>query len=231
VIPFTAIYNFRDLGGHATADGRTVAWRRLFRSDDLSRLTIQDSEQFAALGVRTVIDLRRPAEIAKLGRVPEFTAVDHQHAHLVYPPWDLRGHDDLADRIAYLAARYAEMAAAGGDGIGTALRLIADVDRAPVVVHCLVGMDRTGIVAALTLSLLGVPDEVVAADYALSEAAVPALQAAHNFGPFPFATAPPGAMLGFLTGLRDEHGTIEAYVKSIGVTDEHIAAMRAHLLT
>ena len=140
-------------------------------------------------------------------------------------------HVDLADRIAYLSARYGEMAAAGGDGIGTALRLIADAGRAPAVVHCFVGMDRTGIVSALTLSLLGVPDETVAADYALSDAASPALQAAHNFGPFPFPSSPPEAMLGFLSELRDKHDSIEAYVKSIGVSDDHIAAMRAHLLT
>jgi hypothetical protein len=229
-IPFTAIYNFRDLGGHATADGRTVAWRRLFRSDDLSRLTIVDADQFAALRIRTVIDLRRPTELAERGRVPEFTGVDHHHAHLVYPPWQLVEHVDLADRIAYLAARYEEMATAGGEGIGTALRLIADAGRAPAVVHCLVGMDRTGIVAALALSLLGVPDETVAADYALSEAAAPALQAAHNYGPFPFPTTPPQAMLSFLAQLRAEHGSIEAYAKSIGVTDDHVAALRAHLL-
>lgn len=229
-ILFNQIYNFRDLGGYPTTDGRTVAWRRLFRSDDLSRLTVQDGDQFAALGIRTVIDLRRPAEIAKLGRVPEFTGVDHQHAHLMYPPWDLAEHTSLAERVAFLTSRYGEMATVGGEAIGNALRLIADADRAPAVVHCFVGMDRTGIVSALTLCLLGVPDEVIAEDYTLSEAAVPALQAAHKFGPYQFPSTPADAMIGFLEGLRAEHGSVEAYAKSIGVTDDHIAAMRAHLL-
>jgi hypothetical protein len=230
-IAFSSIYNFRDLGGYATADGQSVAWRRLFRSDDLSRLAIDDAERFAEFGIRTVIDLRRPSELAELGRVPEFTGVDHHHAHLVYPPWPEVEHVDLADRISYLAARYGEMAASGGDGIGLALRLIADTERAPAVVHCFVGMDRTGIVCALTLSLLGVPDETVAADYELSNAASAGLQTALNIGPFPFPSSPAPAMLGFLAALRAEHGSIEAYVKGIGVTDQHIAAMRAHLLT
>jgi protein-tyrosine phosphatase len=231
IIPFASIYNFRDLGGYETADGRSVAWRRLFRSDDLSRLALHDADRFAGLGIRTVIDLRRPSELAEFGRVPEFTGVDHHYAHLVYPPWVAEEHVELTERISYLAARYREMAAAGGEGIGLALRLIADADRAPAVVHCFVGMDRTGIVSALTLSLLGVPDETVAADYELSNAASPALQAALEIGPFPFPSSPAPAMLAFLAGLRAEHGTIEAYVKGIGVTDEHITAMRAHLLT
>lgn len=230
-IRFRHVFNFRDLGGYPTSDGRSVAWRRFFRSDDLSRLTLDDADQFAALGIRTVIDLRRPTEVTELGRVPEFTGVDYRHAHLVYPPWQFEDHADLDGRVRYLTARYQEMAAAGGDGVGTALRLVAEADAAPLAVHCFVGMDRTGIVTALALSLLGVDDETVAADYALSEAAVPALQAAHNFGPFPFATAPAGAMLGFLAALKAEHGSVEAYAKSIGVTDAHIEAMRAHLLT
>jgi protein-tyrosine phosphatase len=230
-VPFARVVNFRDFGGYETRDGRTVAWRRLFRSDDLSRLTPEDAERFAALGIRTVIDLRRPTEVAELGRVPEFTGVDYRHAHLVYPPWEPEDHADLDARITYLTARYQEMAAAGGDGIGAALRVIAEAEAAPVAVHCLVGMDRTGIVSALTLSLLGVPDETVAADYALSEAAAPVLQAMHSFGPFACPTTPAGAMLSFLAALRAEHGSVESYVKANGVTEAHIAAMRAHLLT
>ncbi|MBX6750466.1 MAG: tyrosine-protein phosphatase [Micromonosporaceae bacterium] len=230
-IPFRRIYNFRDLGGYPTGDGRTVAWRRLFRSDDLSRLTIEDADRFAALGIRTVIDLRRPTEIAEIGRIPEFTGVDYRHAHLVYPPWGPEDYADLAGRISYLTERYREMAVTGGEGIGLALRSIAEAEAAPLAVHCFVGMDRTGIVSALTLSLLGVPDEVVAAEYALSEAAVPALQAAHNIRLSRFGVTPAGAMINFLAALRSEHGSLEAYAKSIGVTDDHIAAMRAHLLT
>ena len=47
--------------------------------------------------------------------------------------------------------------------------MIADPDAAPVVVHCMAGKDRTGVVCALTLALLGVSDEDIAADYALTE--------------------------------------------------------------
>jgi Protein tyrosine/serine phosphatase len=230
-IRFTRIYNFRDLGGYPTSDGRAVAWRRIFRSDDLSRLTVDDAERFAALGIRTVIDLRRPTEVAELGRVPEFTGVDYRHAHVVYAPWGPEDYSDRAGRISYLTERYREMATTGGEGFGLALRSIAEAEAAPLAVHCFVGIDRTGIVSALTLSLLGVPDEVVAADYALSEAAVPALRSELNIQLTDLGVTPAEAMLNFLDALRAEHGSVEAYAKSIGITDDHIAAMRAHLLT
>ena len=64
-------YNFRDVGGYAGLDGRTVRWRRLFRADSLHRLGEADAEAFAELGVRTVIDLRRPFEVERYGRVAE----------------------------------------------------------------------------------------------------------------------------------------------------------------
>jgi len=123
------------------------------------------------------------------------------------------------------------MATTGGEGFGLALRSIAEAEAAPLAVHCFVGIDRTGIVSALTLSLLGVPDEVVAADYALSEAAVPALRSELNIQLTDLGVTPAEAMLNFLDALRAEHGSVEAYAKSIGITDDHIAAMRAHLLT
>jgi protein-tyrosine phosphatase len=230
-IPFSRVFNFRDLGGYPTADGRTVAWRRLFRSDDLSRLASDDIERFAALGIRTVIDLRRPTEIAELGRMPAFAGVDYRHIHLVHQLWPPTQHTGLDERIAFLIDRYRDLAIEAGEGIGEALRLIAEADAAPLVVHCIAGKDRTGIVAALTLYLLGVDHDTIVRDYTLSEPADSAIRAVLGREPSRVAVAPAAAMRGFLAWLREHHGSVEAYVKSIGVTDDHIAAMRAHLLT
>jgi protein-tyrosine phosphatase len=228
---FTSIFNFRDLGGYPTAEGRTVVWRRLFRSDDLGRLTAQDADRFADLGIRTVIDLRRPTEVAELGRIPEFTGVDYRHVHLVHQPWQPAEFAGVGDRVAYLTARYLDMSAESGEGIGTALRLIAESHAAPLVIHCIAGKDRTGIISGITLSLLGVDDDMIAADYALSEASEAAVRAHQGREPSRIAITPPQVMRGFFAGLRDAHGSVEAYVKSVGVTADHIAAMRAHLLT
>jgi len=229
-LTFTDLFNFRDLGGYRTADGRTVAWQRLYRSDDLGRLAGNDQDRFVALNIRTVVDLRRPEEVAELGRVPELAGVAYHHLHLVHPHWGPQEQVDLAARTEFLAARYSEMAATGGEAIGDALRLIADGRTAPLVVHCIAGKDRTGMVCALTLSLLGVDDATIGADYALSETSEAAFRASRGESPRPYMVSPARAMTDFLGGLRAGYGSVEAYAKSIGVTPDHVAAMRAHLL-
>ena len=68
-ISFEACFNFRDLGGYPTEDGRKLRWKTLYRSDTLHRLTASDAEVFAALGVQTVIDLRSGNEVVDYGRL------------------------------------------------------------------------------------------------------------------------------------------------------------------
>src|SRR6266540_367612 len=70
-VPFSTVFNFRDLGGYPAADGRRVRWARVYCSDGLWRLSADDFAEFASLGVRTVLDLRRPDELAADGRVAE----------------------------------------------------------------------------------------------------------------------------------------------------------------
>jgi protein tyrosine/serine phosphatase len=237
-VAFTNVFNFRDLGGYRTADGAIVRWRRLYRADDLSHLDSEDYERFAELGIRTVVDLRRPHEIEELGRVPEMTGMAYHHVHLVHPQWQPPRFESTDERTEYVIERYREMADVSADGLGQALRLIADPDRAPLVFHCIAGKDRTGILAALTLSLLGVSDHDVIDDYHLSELAEP--RAWERYTRIrrpdllglqrPYEASPRAAMVGFLANLRLEHGSVENYAASVGLTAKHIAAMKAHLL-
>ena len=237
-LTFTTSYNFRDVGGYAGLDGRTVRWRRLFRSDALHRLGEADAEAFAQLGARTVIDLRRPFEVEKFGRVPERYGLDYHHVVLNHIDWETIEQPGVAEQERWLADRYLNFAEDGREALRTSLRVIADASRAPVIVHCMAGKDRTGTVCALTLALLGVSDQDIAADYALTTAAMRPLTAylleknpeavqgnEHMFD------SPPGAMLLFLDDLRAMHGSVDDYVREIGLTDDEIASMRAHLLT
>ena len=139
-------------------------------SDSLHGLTEDDREAFAALGVRTVIDLRRAVRggAARPGAATT-TAWTTAHITLEHLDWELvdarAGHRPRA-----LAGRpLPELRR------GRARRARRDARRhrrranaAPVVVHCMAGKDRTGVVCALTLSLLGVSDDDIAADYALT---------------------------------------------------------------
>ena len=89
-LTFSSSYNFRDVGGYAGLDGRTVRWRRLFRADSLHRLKGADWEAFAALGVRSVIDLRRPFEVEEHGRVAEAEDLAYLNLVLEHVDWERR---------------------------------------------------------------------------------------------------------------------------------------------
>jgi protein-tyrosine phosphatase len=239
-VAFDNVFNFRDLGGYRGADGRTVRWGRLFRADDLCRLDDGDLARLGDLGVRTVVDLRRPDELTRTGRVPP-AGYTYVHAHVVHPHWPvMTDFPTPAARVEYLVDRYLEMAEEGGDGIGLALRTVADPAAAPVVFHCVAGKDRTGLVAAFTLYSLGVSEDDLADDYALSELAEEPnwswYSARHQDGALrrrweAYTVTPREAMLALLDVLRDRYGSVEKYLASIGVTAEHTESMRAHLLT
>jgi protein-tyrosine phosphatase len=234
---FSQVFNFRDLGGYTTADGRLVRWRRVFRSDDLSRLVVGDQEMFLSLGVRTVLDLRREYEIAELGRVPEWDGLAYHNIDPRHREWDEIPYAG-GDPARYLADRYLDLAEQGAPRLAAAIGVIADQDAGPVVVHCVAGKDRTGVVCALTLSLLGVPDPDVAADYALSTTGGERWVAwARASGlvdfqvPSPLHPSPPEAMLLFLADLRQRYGSVERYLTEAGLAPAQITDLRTHLLS
>ncbi|MEU4222511.1 tyrosine-protein phosphatase [Actinoplanes sp. NPDC026623] len=234
-LPFSSSYNFRDIGGYAGLGERTVRWRRVFRADSLHRLRGDDLEAFGALGVKTVIDLRRVFEIEEHGRVPEAAGLAYHNLVIEHVDWESVAPSLPHER--WLADRYLNFAADGREGLAAALSLIADPDAAPAVVHCMAGKDRTGVVCALTLALLGVSDADIAEDYALTEAAMASLtDYLRRSKPemvqdkYHMYDCPQDAMLLFLNDLRDQHGSVEKYVREIGISAEQIATMREHLL-
>lgn len=233
------LFNFRDLGGHTTSDGRVVRQGRLYRSDSLHRLTSDDCQRLALRGVRTVLDMRRPTEIAAQGRVHEAAGFAYHNIHPIHREWDGIAYDPAGGPARYLADRYLDMTEEGIDGLGAALRLIAQPDTSALVFHCFAGKDRTGVLSALTLSLLGVPAAVIATDYAHSSAGQPLLFAATAAElddpasialPEHIVACPPEAMLLFLEGLSARYGSVRGYTAEAGVTDDHVEALRAHLL-
>jgi protein-tyrosine phosphatase len=236
---FSTVVNFRDLGGLPGADGRVVHFGRLYRSDSLHRLTGAEGDQLAALGIRTVLDLRRPAEIERDGRIPDLPGLTYFNLHPEHREWRPDGYDEAAGPHRFLADRYLDMAEEGIEGFGAALRLISDADRAPLVMHCFAGKDRTGVLAALTLALLGVPHADIMADYAASEAAQAPIAAVilreRGGTPVPpppahFMACPPAAMGLFLTELAARYGSIHGFARAAGVSELHVEALRAHLL-
>ncbi|MFC4907487.1 tyrosine-protein phosphatase [Actinomadura gamaensis] len=238
-IAFERLYNFRDLGGYRGLDGRTVRWGRLYRSDSLGKLRpgSADWERFAGLGVRTVIDLRYPWEIERRGRVPESDGLEYHNLSIEHRPYDQAEIDPEVDPWRYLADRFAEVAEDGVKELRTVLEVIAAAG-GPVVFHCASGKDRTGMVAALVLSLVGVGEADVLADFALTELATERFVAdwrAENPGRelrWPgYGRAPAEVMRHFLDDLAARYGSVRGYVGGrLGVGDEVVARLRDGLL-
>jgi protein-tyrosine phosphatase len=238
-VRLSSVFNMRDLGGIPAADGAVVRRGRLFRSDNLGRLDAVDKEAFMALGIRTVIDLRRVTEVETMGRVPEWTGAAWHHHHLEHDIWDHGTYHDSIGVARWLADRYRDLLESGAADIARVITLISNVDSGPTVVHCVAGKDRTGLVTALTLSLVGVADEEIAADYALTELREPAYQewlrrtdpeaAAKPRPPF-YVQTPAEAMLFALSELRHRHGSVFSYLARHGVSRVHVDRLQAGLL-
>ena len=164
--------NLRDFGGYETGDGRRVREGMLYRSGSLSKLEAADHEIVARLGIKLICDLRQDDERA-------LEPTNWCDPHVPVRTWayhSLTG--GLLSRLAAPGATAAE-AAAGMEAfyatlpltLGAAIRDIftAIADGAtPVLIHCSAGKDRTGVVAGFLLEAVGVPREVVLADYARS---------------------------------------------------------------
>lgn len=228
-IAFTTVYNFRDLGGLPTTDGRQVRRGRLYRSDNLGRLGEVDREAFAALGIRRVIDLRRAGEVAAMGRVPEWTRVAWHHHHLEHELWDHSTYSEEVGVARWLADRYADLLEQGAADIARVIRLLSDVDEGPTVVHCVAGKDRTGLVSALTLSLLHVSDAEIASDYELTEQSNIAFSGGDPSPPDFYVKTPALAMRLTLAELASRYGSARDYLGKHGVTDDHVSALREGL--
>jgi protein-tyrosine phosphatase len=185
-----------------------------------------------------VLDLRRTFEVEEHGRVPHADGLTYHNAVLEHVEWTEVPYPEGMVHGRWLADRYLNYLTDGRTGLAAALGVIADPGAAPVVVHCMAGKDRTGVVCALTMALLGVSDEDIAADYALTETSMASLNAylrEHNPAAFVgnehMFESPREAMLLFLADLRTLHGSVEKYVRELGLTDEQIAALRKSLLT
>ncbi|WP_329255486.1 GNAT family N-acetyltransferase [Streptomyces sp. NBC_01478] len=245
-LPFDDLSNFRDLGGYPTPDGRRVRPGLLYRADSLGRLSensenTDDWTRFLDLGIGTVIDLRHPWEIERRGRVPEHASFTYHNLSIEHRPYDQAVLTPDIDPGPYLAERYAEVAEDGTEEIGRALELVAAAAErnTPLVFHCASGKDRTGLLAALVLGLLGVAEETIIEDFTLTELATPALLLAwqtRNGGRSPvwpaWGHAPEAVMRLFLAGLTSRYGSVEGYVtKALSLDATALSTtLRDHLL-
>jgi len=236
-VPFSRWFNLRDVGGYQGTSGRAVPWGRYYRGGAPVRLTGDEAERARALGLRTALDLRRDDERANQAEYALAT-LGTRHVPLSVSPDQAA--IDAAVGTTISAARYLMYLEVGRSALRDAFELLGDPASYPVLVHCSAGKDRTGVVTAMALELLGVPRETIEADYRLTNFERERLAAylTERGGWFVNATqaqkeyalsVPPDAMGGFLDGLHERYGGAEAYLREIGVPAEAIEGLRRAL--
>lgn len=237
--------NFRDLGGYPTATGQHVRWRRVFRSDALRFSEADVAIVRDVLHLRTVIDLRTAMEYGNRDGggnptyVERLAEVGARRVHLAMID-ETRMAKQVSDERPPAARGYLKMFERGAAALNEALQLIADPANQPVVFHCAAGKDRTGIMAAVVLGLLGVDDETIVADYAVSQAnmarALKQIQARPDADrilanrPLAAFQAPTEAVVGFLQALHSTYGQWGDAVAAVGIDQSTVARLRLHLL-
>ncbi|HSB37508.1 MAG TPA: tyrosine-protein phosphatase [Gaiellaceae bacterium] len=237
--------NVRELGGLPTADGGETRRGAVVRADSVRLLSGGGWRALVGHGVRTVIDLRGdhereedpPAELpVEVVHVPFMEASEAEWEEIaaeLEAATSAAPDDAAATREAYLIflERFRENVAAS-------LRAVACAPEGGIVVHCVGGKDRTGLLTAFLLHLAGVDDETIAADYALSEERLRErheawFEAAETEEELErlrrIAQTPAESMLGVFTELRRRYGGVEAYLRSTGLSDEELELVRARL--
>jgi len=238
-----ACYNVRDLGGLPTTGGRRTRSHALIRSDILARLASAGKQALIDYGVATVIDLRWPGEVAE---EPSAFAMGRpqpgEPAYRILPVENRNSPDiEQIDSAPTQAEKYTLTLDLCQSELAEIVGAVAVAPAGGVLFHCHAGKDRTGIVAALLLGLVGVPDGVIAADYAASEARLWPLfrrmQADAAGDPARLAalqhkipTALPETMLAVLAHLRNRYGGVRAYLLRAGLTETALARIEDRFL-
>ena len=233
--------NVRDLGGHRTEDGAVTAFGAVVRADSVRRLSDDGWRDLVGYGIERIVDLRFLDELA--ADPPASVPVEVVHVPVLPDPAspDWAEIDEIASRApddaAATTAVYLEFLERYPEGFGRAVAAVASARRGGVLVHCMAGKDRTGLVSALLLRLAGVSAAEVAADYALSERNLaevtqPWIDEApderERARRLRMSVTPAAAMATVLREL-DSRGGERAYLRAAGVTGAELDGARARL--
>jgi protein tyrosine/serine phosphatase len=235
--------NVRDLGGLPTETGRVTQPGRVVRADNVRRLTDAGWRSLAAHGVTRIVDLRWPEELAE--DQPRDVDVDVVHVSVLGESLDdeyirqLDAHLDSVDDVAdHYAWSYVDFLERYRDRFGLALAAVADADGA-VVVHCMGGKDRTGLISALLLRLAGVSLDEVGADYAAS---------AENLEPrnaewlasapddrergrrAKLSATPAEGMVRAVREIESRYGDVASYLRAAGLDDDEVERLENRLV-
>ena len=239
-IPLPGTFNIRDLGGYATIGNGMTLWRRILRADSLHKLDAAGVDALLTEGLVAVIDLRHSDEL-KTAPNPFAAHEDITYVNInlladLMPSYDA-AHNDEVDVLLDLYLRTVEQR---GAVICEALEAIAQAPEGTILFHCAAGKDRTGILAALVLSIAGVGRESILDDYELTAAQIEpvlpdyerrAIERGHDLQRMRAMLASRReTMAALLEHLDTRHGGVVDYLIAAGLSDKTIERLRRRIL-
>lgn len=223
LLPMEGGYNFRDMGGYRTKDGRHVKWGKLFRTDDMQNLTDPDLEYLASTGIVSVVDFRSSKEMEEApDKLPASVANHYPYA---ISPGNMSSYEELSRASAAQMEKYMQqmnVQFVSDPEIIAAYRkffaLLQDEAKVPLSFHCSAGKDRTGMAAALILYALGVDEETILEDYMLSNVFLTAkykdiVEQYPRLKPM-FEVRPEFLNSG-IRYIKEKHGSVENYIANV----------------
>jgi protein-tyrosine phosphatase len=253
-IYFESVPNFRDLGGYRTHDGRTVAWRRVFRSAALHKMNDPDIARLKQdISPRAVIDLRSPRDPER--EVHLLGEIGARYYPTPFSTWPFAGPSTRPVSASYVKDEakadpnttsigeiylYRVSEKPFGKRLVDALEIIAERENHPLVFHCSAGKDRAGVLAAMVLTAMGIVDDDVVGDYVLSAPFMKDIrdrmtsdpetaQGVKDLPEFQWE-ASAESMVTFLSLLRREYGSADGYLKSNGASSSLVDRLKVALL-
>lgn len=251
------MYNFRDTGGTALADGGKTATGVLYRSEALNALDAQGEDQLADTAIGVVVDFRTPQERdTAQDRLPKVRPMQTLELPILAGNMVALMQDAVSNptpeavqqamaAIPTLSELYIDILTHGGADLAHVARMVAAVNAnepTGVLVHCTAGKDRTGVAVAIILEAAGAVRDAVVADYAQSQENLAGpwadgmLHAIASFG-LPITPAlrtlatatPPDAIISALEWTDEHHGGPANYLLSAGLTQDELNRLRETL--
>lgn len=233
-LPLTGAHNVRDLGGYPAEGGKTTKYKAFLRGDSLHGLTKEDKEYLDGYGVRLVIDVRGKSEALMHPDHIDKKQVDYLHVPLLdhIQSEALRGKmpTDMGDM-------YIELVENSKGGLKKIFERMARQEGC-VLYHCTAGKDRTGVITMFLLRLAGVKDDVILADYSVSETNMKEefdrqrkmVEAAGIKIPDYIFESRPEFLKKLMDHIDKAYGGAQGYLKEIGLADEDVGKLKEKLI-